>query len=75
MTSTPYRSKAFLDLNNQPNCVCNEYVEPKNIAFGRIKGLSLIIILQMRRSKFDVQINVGTLVELRHIAKFHGIRI
>jgi hypothetical protein len=38
MTSTPYRSKDFLDLNNQPGCVCAEYVNPTNSAFGRIKG-------------------------------------
>ena len=39
--STPYRSKAFLDLNNQPDCVCADYVNPKNPAYGRIKGLLL----------------------------------
>ncbi|CAB3984903.1 tyrosinase-like isoform X2 [Paramuricea clavata] len=37
MTSTPYRSKDFLDLNNQPGCVCAEYVNPRNVAYGRIK--------------------------------------
>ncbi len=39
MTSTPYRSKDLLDLKNQPGCVCAEYVNPRNSAFGRIKGL------------------------------------
>ena len=38
MTSTPYRSKDLLDLKNQPGCVCAEYVNPRNSAFGRIKG-------------------------------------
>ena len=42
MSSTPYRSKAFLDLNNQPGCVCAEYMSPRNKAYGRIKGLSLV---------------------------------
>jgi hypothetical protein len=41
MTSTPYRSKDFLDLNNKPGCVCAEYVDPRNVAYGKIKGLSL----------------------------------
>ncbi len=39
MTSTPYHSRDFLDLNNQPDCVCVEYVNPKNEAFRKIKGL------------------------------------
>ena len=42
MTSTPYRSKDFLDLNNQPGCVCAEYVNPPSIALRRLKGLSLV---------------------------------
>ena len=44
MSSTPYRSRDFLDLNNQPDCVCAEYVNPRNGAYGRIKGLSSFII-------------------------------
>ena len=39
MTSTPYHSRDFLDLNNQPGCVCAEYVNPKNVAFKKLKGL------------------------------------
>ena len=39
MRSTPYRSRDFLDLNNQPDCVCAEYENPKNSAFRKIKGL------------------------------------
>ena len=40
MTSTTYRSKDFLDLNNQPECVCAEYESPiNNRAFRRLKGL------------------------------------
>ena len=59
MTSTSYRSKAFLDLNDQPNCVCDEYVDPNNTVFARIKGLSLVIILRksyrfVRHIKCDV---------------------
>ena len=46
MTATPYHSTDFLDLNNQPGCVCAEYVNPRNSAFGRIKGLSFVIILK-----------------------------
>jgi hypothetical protein len=39
MTSTPYRSREFLDLNDQPGCVCAEYIDPKNDAFTKMKGL------------------------------------
>ena len=36
-----YRSRDFLDLQNQPDCVCAEYVNPKNSAFSSLKGLLL----------------------------------
>lgn len=42
MSSTPYRSRAMLDLNNQPDCVCTDYVNPKNTAYRRITGLLLM---------------------------------
>ncbi len=38
MTSTPHRSRDFLDLSNQPGCVCAEYVEPKNSMAAMFKG-------------------------------------
>ena len=41
VSQTAVRSKPFLDLNNKPDCVCAEYVNPKSSAFGRIKGLLL----------------------------------
>jgi hypothetical protein len=38
MISTPYRSRHFLDLNNQPDCVCAEYVQPKASVISSING-------------------------------------
>ena len=40
MPSTTYRSRDFLDLHNQPDCLCAEYVNPRNSAFTHLKGLS-----------------------------------
>ena len=40
MPSAPYRSRDFLDLKDQPGCVCVEYVNPKNDVYEKIKGLS-----------------------------------
>ena len=40
MPSTTYHSRDFLDLHNQPDCVCAEYVNPRNSAFTHLKGLS-----------------------------------
>ena len=42
MSSTPYRSRDFLDLNNQPDCVCAEYIDPQNNAYRRIKCMFLV---------------------------------
>lgn len=38
MPATGYRSKDFLDLSNQPDCVCVEYVEAINNISKLIKG-------------------------------------
>ena len=39
MPSTPYRSRAFLDLQNQPGDVCADYVDPRSRTFTAIQGL------------------------------------
>ncbi|XP_028402202.1 uncharacterized protein LOC114525179 [Dendronephthya gigantea] len=51
MPFTPYRSRDFLDLKDQPDCVCVEYVDPKNDVYGRIKVMSQKIIPKTPRSK------------------------
>ena len=46
MPSTPYRSRDFLDLNNQPGCVCAEYVDPRSSVYTTIKGELFKMVLK-----------------------------
>lgn len=44
MPSTIYRSRDFLDLHNQPGCVCVDYVDPRSRAYTSIRGLCFLSI-------------------------------
>ena len=62
MSSTPYRSRDFLDLNNQPDCVCAEYIDPQNNAYRRIKCMFLV--------QHDMKINTEIAIQIIAQSKY-----
>ena len=44
MLSTMYRSKDFLDLNNQPGCVCAEYQPSRSKIYSTLQSESLFVV-------------------------------
>ena len=48
MPSTGYRSRDFLDLQNQPGCVCADYVAPRSSTYKAIQGLLSSSVLYIK---------------------------
>ena len=74
MTNTPYRSRNFLDLNNQPDCVCVEYVNPISSVAAKVKGL-LLEILGLSISVVFRNLYSYTIFSPKHFGKAVGMVI
>ena len=49
MPGTVYKSKDLLDLNDQPGCVCAEYVPSRSKIYSALQGALLLIVLYYER--------------------------